>query len=97
MKTLIAVFAAALVVSAPAFARGGSHGGGHSHSSYSPGTGSSHESHSVHGYVKKDGTYVAPHQQSDPDHRFENNWTTKGNQNPYTGADGTRVTPPGRQ
>jgi hypothetical protein len=48
----------------------------------------------VHGYVKKDGTYVAPHNRSTPDKKFENNWTTKGNNNPITGASGTRVTEP---
>jgi hypothetical protein len=48
----------------------------------------------VNGYVKKDGTYVAPHNKSTPDKKFENNWTTKGNNNPTTGASGTRVTEP---
>ncbi len=48
----------------------------------------------VRGYVRKDGTYVAPHYRSAPDGNFSNNWSTKGNFNPYTGAAGTRVTPP---
>ncbi len=48
----------------------------------------------VNGYVKKDGTYVAPHYRSDVDGNFYNNWSTKGNVNPYTGELGTRVTPP---
>jgi hypothetical protein len=50
----------------------------------------------VRGYFKKDGTYVAPHYRSSPDGNFWNNWTTKGNLNPYTGTYGTRVTPPPR-
>lgn len=48
----------------------------------------------VRGYVRKDGTYVAPHYRSAPDQSFQNNWSTKGNFNPYTGEEGTRVTPP---
>lgn len=48
----------------------------------------------VRGYTRKDGTYVAPHYRSAPDGNFYNNWSTKGNVNPYTGKAGTRVTPP---
>jgi len=48
----------------------------------------------VKGYTRKDGTYVAPHVRSRPDGNFDNNWSTKGNVNPYTGKPGTRVTPP---
>jgi hypothetical protein len=40
---------------------------------------------SVSGYYRKSGTYVAPHYRSDPDTSFSNNWSTKGNYNPYTG------------
>lgn len=76
-----------------ALARGGG-GGGHRGTAVSPGTGSSSSSHSVRGYVRKDGTYVAPHRQSNPDNNFRNNWSTKGNQNPHTGKDGTRTEPP---
>ena len=49
---------------------------------------------SVKGYVKSDGTYVAPHMRSAADGDFSNNWTTQGNVNPYTAKEGTRVTPP---
>jgi hypothetical protein len=48
----------------------------------------------VKGYIKSDGTYVAPHMRSAPDGNFSNNWTTQGIVNPYTGKEGTRVTPP---
>ena len=47
----------------------------------------------VNGYVKKDGTYVAPHERSSPDGNFYNNWSTVGNTNPYTGKEGTLITP----
>lgn len=48
----------------------------------------------VRGYFRKDGTYVQPHYRSSPDGNFYNNWSTQGNINPYTGKEGTRVTPP---
>src|SRR5258706_4915324 len=69
-----------VIIADSVLARGGGHGG----------------SVSVRGYTKKDGTYVAPHQRSAPDGNFDNNWSTKGNVNPYTGEEGTRVTPPAR-
>lgn len=48
---------------------------------------------SVRGYTRKDGTYVSPHMRSAPDKIFDNNWSTRGNVNPYTGAVGTRDYP----
>jgi hypothetical protein len=48
----------------------------------------------VGGYTRKDGTYVESYHRSAPDRNFYNNWSTKGNVNPYTGKAGTKVTPP---
>lgn len=45
---------------------------------------------SVRGYTRQDGTYVEPHHRSDPDGSSYNNWSTKGNTNPYTGREGTQ-------
>lgn len=45
---------------------------------------------SVRGYTKKNGTYVAPYYRSYPDNTVTNNWSYKGNINPYTGQVGTR-------
>jgi len=76
------------------FARGG--GGfrsGGSSSTIGSGTGSSHSYHSVGGYFRKDGTYVAPHYRSNPDRSFNNNWSTKPNINPFTGQEGRRLAP----
>lgn len=42
------------------------------------------------GYIRKDGTYVAPHYQSGPDRNPYNNYSSQGNSNPYTGQQGTR-------
>jgi hypothetical protein len=44
----------------------------------------------VRGYFRKNGTYVQPHTRSNPDGRTYNNWSSKGNVNPYTGKEGTK-------
>lgn len=43
---------------------------------------------SVKGYTKKDGTYVAPYKKTDPNNRKDDNYSSKGNTNPYTGKKG---------
>ena len=40
---------------------------------------------SVGGYVRRDGTYVQPYQRTNPDSNPWNNYSTKGNTNPFTG------------
>ncbi|MDP4559500.1 hypothetical protein [Kosakonia cowanii] len=47
----------------------------------------------VNGYFRSNGTYVQPHYRSAPDHNFYNNWSTRGNINPYTGKMGTKEYP----
>jgi hypothetical protein len=46
----------------------------------------------VKGYVRKTPTYhyVAPHYRTSPNHTKIDNWSTKGNVNPYTGKAGTK-------
>lgn len=44
----------------------------------------------VNGYTKKDGTYVAPHYRSNPNSTKLDNYSTRGNVNPYTGQVGTK-------
>ena len=44
----------------------------------------------VKGYYKKNGTYVEPHYRSSPNNTTNDNYSTKGNVNPYTGKEGTR-------
>lgn len=48
----------------------------------------------VRGYTRRDGTYVQPHYRSSPDSTPYNNWSTRGNVNPYTGSGGTVTVPP---
>lgn len=42
----------------------------------------------VKGYIKKNGTYVQPHYRSSPNRSKLDNWSTRGNYNPYTGRKG---------
>ncbi|MCC0807505.1 hypothetical protein FPV16_14915 [Methylobacterium sp. W2] len=82
MKTFSTISAAVLIVASsfgPALARGGS-GGGHSYGG----------SHSVSGYSRSNGTYVAPAHATNPNGSKSDNWSTRGNTNPYTGAAGTK-------
>ena len=44
----------------------------------------------VKGYYRTDGTYVQPHWRSSPNNTTYDNWSTRGNVNPYTGQVGTR-------
>jgi hypothetical protein len=44
----------------------------------------------VNGYQRSDGTQVGGHYRSSPNGNPNDNWSTKGNYNPYTGAAGTR-------
>jgi hypothetical protein len=46
------------------------------------GTGSNPNSNSVGGYVKDNGTYVQPHQRTNPDSSRSNNYNAPGNYNP---------------
>ena len=48
----------------------------------------------VNAYTKKNGAFVQGHYRSNSDGNFYNNWSTKGNVNPYTGSYGTRVSKP---
>jgi len=73
----IAAVVFALAVASPALARGGGHG---SHGS----------TVHVQSHVTKSGTYVPAHVRTAPDHSKYNNWSTKGNANPYTGKAGTK-------
>ncbi len=42
----------------------------------------------VRGYYRNNGTYVAPHYRSDRNSTKFDNWSTRGNYNPYTGKKG---------
>ena len=82
MKT---AFALAIVL-ASATAASAQYGGGYG----GYGTGSNSSSHSVQGHTTNQGTYVAPHNSTNPNNTQMDNYGTRGNYNPYTGATGTR-------
>ncbi|KAF0098702.1 MAG: hypothetical protein FD144_4221 [Rhodospirillaceae bacterium] len=90
------VFAAALIIaasSAHAQSRSGNSSGGLYGSSPSYptyGTGSNPRSNSVDGYTTDRGTYVAPHQRTNPNGTQYDNYNSRGNTNPYSGNTGTR-------
>ena len=78
MRSILAVTALLLAVGS-ANARGGGFGG----------TGSSGASHAVSGYTTSRGTQVAPYHATNPNGTARDNYGTRGNVNPYTGAVGT--------
>ena len=45
----------------------------------------------VNGYFKNDGSYVEPHYRSSPNQTNLDNYSTKGNSNPYNYSEGARA------
>ena len=43
----------------------------------------------VRGHIRNDGTYVQPHHRTNPNNSTLDNFSTRGNTNPYTGHSGT--------
>lgn len=86
MTKIAIVFAVLCAASLGAQARGG--GGGHSGSLAA--TSSYPGSHATSSYVRGNGTYVAPSHATNPNSTKADNWSTKGNVNPYTGKAGTK-------
>jgi hypothetical protein len=83
-RTAFVLFFVMLFASLPAF---GFQRGSHSSRSYSSGrTSSSHTT--VHGYTTRRGTHVQSYRKTTPDHSRSNNFTSRGNTNPYTGKRG---------
>ena len=54
------------------------------------GTGSNSSNHQVDGYTRNNGTYVAPHYQTNPNNTQMDNNGSRPNVNPYTGQTGTQ-------
>jgi len=49
-----------------------------------------HADEYVNGYTRSNGTYVEPYYKTSPNNSTFDNYSTKGNVNPYTGQAGTR-------
>lgn len=60
-------------------------GGGHSSSGHV-----NSGSHTISGHTTKNGTYVAPSHATNPNSTKSDNYSQKGNVNPYTGKEGTK-------
>jgi hypothetical protein len=84
-RAFLSALTVAVVVITPleALARGG--GGRGSSRGASKGG-----SHPVRSHTTRDGRYVPPHRATNPDGTKLNNWSTRGNVNPYTGKPGTK-------
>lgn len=46
--------------------------------------------HHVSGYTRRDGTHVRAYTATDPNSTRNDNFSTRGNTNPYTGEAGTK-------
>ena len=88
----LGLVAAVLIVTGEVEARGGGFRG----RSIGPGFGSNPRSHSVRPYTRRDGRFVPPQWRSNPNREWRDNWSTNPNVNPYTGKEGSRITPPQR-
>jgi len=55
------------------------------------GTGANPQSQGVQGYTNHNGGYVQPYERTTPNNTQTDNYGTRGNVNPYTGAYGTRT------
>ncbi len=53
-------------------------------------TSATHADEYVNGYTRSNGTYVEPYYKSSPNNSAYDNYSTKGNVNPYTGQEGTK-------
>lgn len=45
----------------------------------------------VRSYIRRDGRFVLPFVRTAPNHSKLDNWSTRGNVNPYTGRAGTKA------
>lgn len=82
MRVRLLCACALTVIATPTFARGG---GGHSGGSRSSGG-----VHYTAPHVTKSGTFVQGHMSTNPNSTRNDNFSTKGNVNPYTGVTGTK-------
>ena len=81
--------AALLAVPSATFARGAGGRTSSSRSSYSRSSGTG--SHTISGYTRRNGTYVAPSHATNSNRTQRDNYSAKGNVNPFTGRVGTKA------
>ena len=89
------LFALALFVASGSAVAKGSHSSSHHSSSTKSHTSkaccsTSRSDEHVRGYTKKDGTHVDGYMKTAPNSTEKDNFSTRGNTNPYTGKEGTK-------
>src|SRR5215469_10621373 len=92
LRMVVALFVAALIACTPL--QGFAHGGGHSSSGSGHLTGTGHvnaSSHHTNGYYRHNGTDVHPYHATNSNSTGTDNYSTKGNVNPWTGQPGTTL------
>lgn len=85
--------AAACVLALATSAQAGGHGGGHyggGHYGFSSHSRSYSGDHCVHSYYRRNGTFVQGYHATNPNGTRNDNYSTRGNVNPYTGVAGTK-------
>ena len=91
MRNVLVLTLAVAMTCISGFAKGGAP---RSHSRHtttaSSGTGSKSSSTTVHTYTRRNGKRVDSYHRTTPDRTQKNNFSTKGNVNPYTGKAGTK-------
>jgi hypothetical protein len=93
MARICVIAAAALFACSPleAFARGGGAGhGGHSSGTSSSSSHVNSSSHYARGYFRQNGTYVQGYHATNPNGTKLDNYSTRGNFNPWTSQPGTK-------
>ena len=88
MKRMMVVTLLFLLMTLPMFGQG-SHSS-HSKTSTTACCSKSASDVHVHGYTKKDGTVVQPYTRTHENSTQKDNFSSKGNVNPYTGKVGTK-------
>lgn len=83
-----AFIVAAILAASTTAALAQSYGSSRSYGGY--GTGSNPNSHYVAPHFNSSGSYTQGHQRTNPNSTQMDNYSTRGNQNPYTGQYGTR-------
>ena len=83
-STELGIIAALALLSSPVLARGGGHSG------YAHSTRSITGIHTTHSYTRSTGTYVDTYHATNPNGTKNDNFSTRGKVNPFTGKAGTK-------
>jgi hypothetical protein len=91
MRTLQILLLSLILIAGSAFARGRTTSHHATKNTASRTVAPKHSDVSVRGYTKKNGTHVQAYKRTAPNGTARDNYSTKGNVNPYTGKKGTKT------